>query len=142
MNDERRVEDARRALGECGEQAAADYLEREGWYVVARNWRRANGELDIIASREIERYGEACWLVAIVEVKTRRAGARLAPELSVTRRKRLKIVELAKCWRAQQTRVAPEKLAIRFDVIAVEIADDGANVRHIEGAFDELGRLL
>ena len=38
------------ALGRRGEQLAADYLERLGFRILDRNWRCADGELDIIAA--------------------------------------------------------------------------------------------
>ena len=40
---------AKDVLGRNGEQAAADYLETEGFRILARNWRCADGEIDIVA---------------------------------------------------------------------------------------------
>ena len=37
------------ALGRQGENFAADYLERNGFTILARNWRTEAGELDIVA---------------------------------------------------------------------------------------------
>lgn len=58
-------EQARRSqrVGRAGEDAAAAYLEKRGWAVVARNWRSREGEIDIVA-----REGET-WV--FVEVRTR-----------------------------------------------------------------------
>ena len=50
-------------LGKWGEHYAADYLEREGYEVLERNWFFAKAEIDIIAQKENE--------LIIVEVKTR-----------------------------------------------------------------------
>lgn len=137
-------EDARRSLGARGEQAAADYLTEQGWEVLERNWRTATGELDLIVGREEERYGEPIWSVVIVEVKSRRVGAKLAPEVSVTRAKRRKIVALARRWRAAQPRELVERMAIRFDIIAVGVGwqDRPTEVEHFPHAFDGEGRLL
>ena len=52
------------ALGRYGEDLAAEHLRRQGLTVLARNWRCARGELDIVA-----RDGSA---LVICEVKTRR----------------------------------------------------------------------
>ena len=49
--------------GQLGEEAAADYLQAQGYVVVARNWRSRLGEIDIIA-----RDGKT---LAFIEVKTR-----------------------------------------------------------------------
>ena len=37
-------------LGREGEQVAAEYLERAGLRVLDRNWRCADGEIDIVAA--------------------------------------------------------------------------------------------
>ena len=50
------------ALGRKGENFAADYLERNGFTILARNWRTDAGELDIVARKEHE--------IHFVEVKT------------------------------------------------------------------------
>jgi putative endonuclease len=43
------VPDARRALGQLGEDIAVRHLQRLGYVVLQRNYRRAEGEVDIIA---------------------------------------------------------------------------------------------
>ena len=50
--------------GMAGENAAADYLEREGFKILERNWRLKAGEIDIIAERD--------GVVHFVEVKYRK----------------------------------------------------------------------
>ena len=51
------------ALGKAGEDAAAAYLERNGYEIRDRNWRKNHLELDIVATKDNE--------LIIVEVKTR-----------------------------------------------------------------------
>ncbi len=63
---------ARGTLGSSGERLAAGWLEARGFRVLARNWRCAYGELDLIA----EEAGE----LVFIEVKTRRGIAHGAPE--------------------------------------------------------------
>ena len=63
---------AKDVLGRNGEQAAADYLETEGFRILARNWRCADGEIDIVA---MDRH-----TLVICEVKTR-SGARYGTPL-------------------------------------------------------------
>ena len=41
---------AKDALGQHGEQLAADYLQGAGLRILARNWRCAEGEIDIVAA--------------------------------------------------------------------------------------------
>jgi len=118
--------DPRMRRGLDCETLAADYLLRNGVEVLARNLRCRTGELDIVA-RDKD-------LLLIVEVRqrTRRDfGGALA---SVTWRKRRKIIaatryflQVHREWRAH---------AVRFDVIAVEGAPEGAHqVNWIRDAF-------
>ena len=43
--------DPRRALGSEGEALAAQWYEAEGYEVLERNWRRREGEVDLIVRR-------------------------------------------------------------------------------------------
>ncbi|CAN0408791.1 unnamed protein product [Laminaria digitata] len=138
MSDESRT-DPRRALGERGEELAAQHLVESGWEIVARNWSVSLGEVDIIASREEERYGQVIAQIAFVEVKTRRISRRRrAPEINVTFKKRKQLVRLATLW--LKIAASDANPSLRFDVIAVEIGGDGeVIIRHIERAFDARG---
>lgn len=50
-------------IGNIGEEAAADYLCKEGYVILERNYRRSIGEIDIIANNKET--------LVFVEVKTR-----------------------------------------------------------------------
>ncbi|HOU41061.1 MAG TPA: YraN family protein, partial [Promineifilum sp.] len=76
----------RRRLGNWGEGVAAVQLEAKGYAIVARNWRCAVGEIDLVA-----RDGET---LVFVEVKTRRGRAYGAPEEALTPRKAQKLLQL------------------------------------------------
>ena len=54
---------AKDVLGRQGEQAAAEHLQRAGFRILDRNWRCADGELDIVAAERRT--------LVICEVKTR-----------------------------------------------------------------------
>lgn len=118
------------SLGRRGEDTAAAYLERRGYTLIARNWRTRGGELDIIAQ-------EGEWLV-FVEVRTRsarREGDDLtagSPEESVTRAKQARLAALAGAYLFEHPWDGPT----RIDVIALELASDGAVVRlnHLQDA--------
>lgn len=114
---------ARQALGEAGEAAAARYLEEEGWRILARRWRAAGYEIDLV----VERRG----IVAFVEVKTRLPGGVAPPVTAVDHRKRRRIVAAAQAgarrWRSAR--------AFRFDVIAVEWEPARPRIDHFENAF-------
>lgn len=123
---------ARRALGRAGEDAAAVHLERQGYMILARNWRTRSGELDIVA-----RDGDC---LVFVEVRTRRSSRRTAvpalgaPEESVTPRKQLQLIALADEYLFQMPWDGPT----RIDVVAIEVAADGA-IRRLAHYRDAVG---
>ena len=66
----------RRALGQRGEALVADWYERAGYEILDRNWRRREGELDLILRR-----GRA---IVFCEVKTRSSNRFGAPIEAIT----------------------------------------------------------
>ena len=119
----------RRALGEFGERLAVQHLEAKGYQIVERNYRRREGEIDIIA-----RLGD---LLAFVEVRCRRGSAMGTAIESLSRTKQRRLVALAEAY-GQDRDGLPERR--RVDVIGIDLAPDGKllSVSHIEGAvWDE-----
>jgi putative endonuclease len=104
------------------EDLAAQFLRRQGYKILARNWRLKLGELDLVVSR-----GST---LVFVEVKSRSRSQSIAPELAVDYRKQQKLRRLAEAYIAFRR---PQFVDCRFDVIAV----DGStmNLRHIVDAF-------
>jgi putative endonuclease len=109
-------------LGAAGEDLAARWSERNGYVVVARNWRCREGELDLIV-----RSGRT---YVFCEVKTRTTMAFGAPVEAVTRDKQMRIRRLAARW-LEDGAPGPAK-DIRFDVASVLGPKD---VEVVEGAF-------
>ena len=77
-------------LGPRGERAAEKYLRRDGYRIVARNFRAAGAEIDIVAMD-----GET---LVFVEVKTRRSREAGAPEEAVDERKQKQIRRAAEIF--------------------------------------------
>jgi putative endonuclease len=121
---------ARGALGRRAEQLAAEALARAGLRIVARNWRRPEGELDIVAAD-----GGVC---VFVEVRSRTGEARGHPLETVTPQKRGRVVRAARFYLDAE---APCAVAYRFDVVAVTFWDDGRppDVVHVAEAFEANG---
>jgi len=95
-------------LGRRGEAVAADWLETLGYEIVARNWRCASGELDLIARR-----GR---VIAFVEVKTRSSVEFGHPLEAITPEKAARLRRLAAQWcRAH----GPIRGELRIDAISV-----------------------
>ena len=112
---------ARRALGEAGEHAAADWYVARGYEVVTRNWRCRDGELDLILRRGRQ--------FVFCEVKTRTTDLFGAPVEAVGRAKQVRIRRLAARWIEEAAPVRPT--GVRFDVVSIL----AGVIEVIEGAF-------
>lgn len=112
----------KQTLGRFGETAAAVELQRNGYQILARNWRCPVGEIDIVA-----RHGHD---LVFVEVRTVRSPGLMAPEESVTPAKAAKLQELAGTY--LQLNPLPAGLSgWRVDFVAVEVGRDG-RLRRVE----------
>ncbi|HEY65687.1 MAG TPA: YraN family protein [Caldilineae bacterium] len=120
------MSDARRGLGQAGETLAARELARLGLRVIARNWRCAEGEIDLIALD-----GDC---LVIVEVRTRRGRAYGTPEESITLAKRARLINLARLYVAETGWRGPW----RIDLVAVELDRAGRLLRvtHLPSAIE------
>jgi putative endonuclease len=115
---------AREALGRRGEQLAAEHLERSGLQVLDRNWRCAEGEVDIVAVDH--------GVLVICEVKTRSDTRYGTPLEAISARKHGRLRRLAVRWVAAHGVRYDE---IRIDVVGVLRAAPGEfTIEHIRGA--------
>lgn len=113
--------------GRRGEEFAAGYLERNGYAIVARNFRVRQGEIDLIV--------QCGGYVAFIEVKTRANGHFAEAREFVTLRKQRRLIAAALAWLAAN----PCKLQPRFDVIEVywpKGASSPSAIQHLENAFE------
>jgi putative endonuclease len=114
---------AKDVLGREGEQAAVSYLEGRGFRILDRNWRCADGEIDIVA---VERH-----TFVVCEVKTR-SGIRYGTPLdAVDRAKRRRLRRLAALWLSAH--------GVRFDQIRIDVLGllrdevGGFTIEHVRG---------
>jgi putative endonuclease len=103
------------ARGRRGEDLAHRFLRRQGFTIVARNYRLASGdaEADLIAWE-----GET---LAIIEVKTRESGAYGPPERAVGPDKQRHLIRVAREY-ARKTDTPWGR--VRFDVVTVVLAPE------------------
>jgi putative endonuclease len=127
------VPDLRKKLGDFGEQAAAAYLIKQGYVLLARKWRNparelGAGELDLVLR-------DGATLV-FVEVRTRRGPAGVAEE-SVGRGKQARLAALAYAY--VDSVALPANTPWRIDVVALDVNSAGriAGLRHIRDAVEE-----
>lgn len=111
------------ALGEAGEKAAAEFLEREGYCIRHRNWRKGHLELDIVASKGNE--------LVVVEVKTRATTAHALPREAVTPQKIKRTVVATDTY----LKMFQIDLPVRFDIISVVGNEGHFEIEHIQEAF-------
>jgi putative endonuclease len=109
---------ARVGLGRRGEALAAEALAARGYQIVARNYRCAGGEIDLVARRD------GAWV--FVEVRTRRGRAYGTPEESLTPRKRRHLIVAAESYLMEHQL---EQVDWRIDLAAVELSLQGALLR-------------
>ncbi len=111
-------------LGQLGEQLAANFLQANGYNILARNWRVNRVEIDIIA--------ELNDTLIFVEVKTRSSDFFGAPETAVTKRKKRLLAAAASAYMEQ----SGHDWAIRFDIISIVMKlGEAPKLEHFEDAF-------
>ena len=110
-------------LGRRGEQFAAAYLERAGFRILDRNWRCAEGELDIVAAERR--------VLVVCEVKTRSDARYGSPLEAITRAKRSRLRRLAIRWLVAHGVLFDE---VRIDVIGLIRNQAGLyEIEHVRG---------
>ena len=101
------------ARGKAGEDAVCEYLENQGCEILARNYRKRCGEIDIIAKD-----GDTA---AFVEVKTRKFGALEDGTGAVNKTKKRRIILTAEEYMSEHTEL---DLYTRFDVAYVTVTNE------------------
>ncbi|WP_250252534.1 YraN family protein [Chryseobacterium sp. Marseille-Q3244] len=111
-------------FGILAEELAADYLEKNGYKILDRNFRFQKAEIDIIAEKDE--------FIIIVEVKARSTDAFILPQEAVTKTKIRSIVSAANHYLEEFNK----QNEVRFDIISV-LPDHNKNltIDHIVDAF-------
>lgn len=110
----------RKRLGSEGETMAQIHLERLGWRIVARNYRCAAGEMDMIAEDPTTPEPTLVFL----EVKTRRGARHGSPREAVDHRKQQRLAAVAQIFLGERA-AGGEEPACRFDIVEVYVGADG-----------------
>ncbi len=116
---------ADKAVGRRGEDLAHRFLKREGFTIVARNYRLSAGdaEADLIAWEREN--------LAIVEVKTRKSVDFGPPERAIGDEKRRHLLRVARAY-ARKTEIPWAR--VRFDVVTVVLTNP-PEIKLIRNAF-------
>ncbi|MFI1744873.1 YraN family protein [Thalassobellus sediminis] len=110
-------------LGKKGEQLAVDFLLKNSYDIIERNYRFDKAEVDIIAKKDD--------ILAIIEVKTRSSVDFGNPQDFV------KPKQIQRLVKAVDEYVTANDLdvEVRFDIIAIVKESNDFNIEHLENAF-------
>lgn len=108
-------------LGILGELRATDYLKKNGFRILEKNFRCRFGEIDIIAEKNSS--------IHFVEVKTRKNFTYGEPAESIDRKKLLKIKNCASYYLNRYNYFDTQ---IYFDAIIIIIQDNKTSIDFID----------
>jgi len=114
-------------LGKKGEELAVEFLRKEGYKILNRNWTFQKAEIDIIAQKES--------ILAIVEVKTRSSLDFGAPQDFVKPKKIQLLIKAVNAYINDREKDFCEDLNIRFDIIAIHKNGETFAIEHLTDAF-------
>ena len=109
--------------GKEGELLVAQYLQKYGYKILAHNYRKRFGEIDLIAQKKDT--------IAFIEVKWRHNPLIDSAEL-IGPSKQKKIISIAKEFLSKHTH---EDVVYRFDVALIEQNNNSINLQYIPNAF-------
>jgi len=111
-------------FGKIAEDLAVDFLIKNQYKILARNFRYLKAEVDIIAETENQ--------IVIVEVKARNTDAFLEPQEAVNKKK-IKLLISASNYFIEENNIDKE---VRFDIISVlPNKQKTLEIHHIIDAF-------
>jgi len=113
-------------FGKKAEDFAVDFLTRNNFQILERNWRYRKAEIDIIAKKEKKIY--------IIEVKARTYDKIVPPEEAVNIKKIRLLMYAADAYMC----VLDEDLDIQFDIISIIHKNSEFHLKYIEDAFNSI----
>ena len=114
------------AKGDRGEWLAYHYLRGQGYRIVARQYRRSFGEIDLIGWEKD--------VLCFIEVKLRTQLNHGRPEEAVNRKKQRQICRVARDYRR---RYKLHDINYRYDIVSISGRLETPHFQLIRGAFCE-----
>jgi putative endonuclease len=112
-----------REIGAKAEDIAVDFLLKNGYEILERNWFSNHHEIDIIAKKNK--------IVIFTEVKSRATNFIQEPFLAVNRNKQQSLILAANAY-IRNKNIDDE---VRFDIISIVLSKNQPDIEHIENAF-------
>ena len=113
-------------MGAKGEKIATEHLQAKGYKLIATNYRRRQGEIDLI-------FTDLGQLV-FVEVKTRRSEVYGTPAESIDRRKLEHLQKTAHLYLSENPQY---KESWRIDLIAVKLSGKQICIAHLKNILND-----
>ncbi len=114
-------------LGKKGEELAVEFLQKNDYKILDRNWTFQKAEIDIIAQKDS--------VLAIVEVKTRSSLDFGSPQDFVKQKKIQLLIKAVNAYINDREKDFSDDLNIRFDIIAIHKTEETFAIEHITDAF-------
>ena len=116
--------ESKQQTGRLGERIALEYLEREGYEILEKNWRYRRTEIDLIARDDK--------VLVFIEVKTVSDITLGPPERNISRRKLKLYLDGASIYMEK----IDHSEEIRFDFIGILLKDPRSyDLQHIRDAY-------
>ena len=123
-------------LGRLGEDLACEYLVKNGYKILERNYRISFGEIDIIARKARKLLSKTDKTIHFVEVKTIVSNKNFFPEERVDYKKQRKLKQLAEIW-LEKNRF-PQNYPYQIDIIGIvkDLYYNTTKLRYIPNAVE------
>lgn len=113
----------KKELGKQGEEQAVQYLQKQGYVIVERNWRWKRAEVDIIAKHE--------GMYVFCEVKTRAQTYFGTPDAFVSDAQLDRLSHLAQVYLVENNLDEDA----RIDILAIQYVQGEFLINHIEDVY-------
>ena len=113
----------KKTVGSQGEHVALHFLLSLGYSLLEKNYRYLRGEIDLIVQKENT--------LVVVEVKARKEGTMLLPQMAVTRTKQKHLIRTANAY----LQFNQLDVDTRFDIITIIGSGENIQIEHLENAF-------
>jgi len=121
-------------IGKWGENLGAEYLAKNGYKILDRNYRTPSGEIDLVVQHDFD--GSPS--LVFVEVKTRTSERFGYPEQAITRKKWMNLLNAIENYLMDHKQYECDW---RIDVIAIQHLSPGVNpdLKHYENVIMPYG---
>lgn len=109
--------------GKKGEELSLDFLSRNGFAILHKNWRYRHWEIDVIAEKD--------GILHFIEIKTRTSESFGFPEENITKKKIQYLMNAA----TEFLYINPEWKRIQYDALSVLLKNNNVEYYLIEDIF-------